>query len=189
MYALGRLDEARRAFVAIISKFPTSVKIEAATYRRDLIDLEFREEELLRLLTWSHEESLRTVEDFRRKERSYEQAITVYQKELADMKRGAATDSDKLIADLRTQVADLSAKLGSTQADLATTKAELDATKIAIAKERQAATVAVLQASPPAPGSALPSSATLDAEALAVKARALDLLAFYLNKLSGGGAQ
>ncbi|MDA8411454.1 MAG: tetratricopeptide repeat protein [Treponema sp.] len=185
MYALGRLDEARRAFVAIITKYPNSVKVEAATYRRDLIDLEFREEELLRLLTWSHEESLRTVEDFRRKEKSYEQAITVYQKELADIKRGAATDSDKLIADLRSQVADLSAKLGASQADLAAAQSALAAAKAAAANERQTA----LQASPPAPGSVVPSSASLDAEALAAKARALDLLAFYLDKLSGGGSQ
>ena len=190
MYSLGRLDEARRAFVAVIAKYPNSVKVEAATYRRDLIDLEFREEELLKLLTWSHEESLRTVEDFRRKEKSYDQAIAVYQKELADIKRGAATDSDKLIADLRSQVADLSAKLGATQADLATAKAELDATRSAADKERQAAVLAGQQAPEvAAPGSGLPSSASLDAEALAAKARALDLLAFYLSKLSGGGAQ
>jgi len=188
MYALGRLDDARRAFVAVITKYPNSVKVEAATYRRDLIDIEFREEELLKLLTWSHEESLRSVEDFRRKERSYEQAIAVYQNELADIKRGAATDTDKLIADLRSQVADLNAKLGASQADLASTKAELDAMRSAATKESQAAALGQQQ-STEVPGSAVPPSASLDAEALAAKARALDLLAFYLSKLSGGGAE
>jgi len=43
------------------------------------------ENELLNLLKWSHEESLRNMEDFRRKESAYDQALSAYQKRIADM--------------------------------------------------------------------------------------------------------
>ncbi|MGA2548049.1 MAG: tetratricopeptide repeat protein, partial [Rectinemataceae bacterium] len=71
LYALGRLEEAERAFSAVTQGYPSSVKVEAATYRISLIGLEYRQRELLKLLTWSHEEALRSVEDFRRREKAY----------------------------------------------------------------------------------------------------------------------
>lgn len=198
LYALGRLDEARRAFAALIERYPQSVKLESATHRRDLIDLEFREEELLKLLTWSHEESLRSIDDFRRKERAYEQAITVYQKELADLKRGAVTDAERDAADLRAKVADLSAKLAVSGANLASARSELDAMRSASSKSQEDAVAKAIAkakaeadaaAKAAAPGSVVPTTAVLSAEVLATKARALDLLAFYLTKLSAGGSQ
>jgi len=196
LYSLGRLDEALRAFVAVIDKFPKSVKVEAASYRRDLIGLEFRQEELLKLLTWSHEEALRSIEDFRRKEKAYEQAIAVYQKQIVDSKRGASTDSERELVDLRAQVADLSKRLGVAEADLASARSELDAARSVATKAQQEAAAAALardQAAEAlksaAPGGAVPSQASLSAEVLAVKARALDLLAFYLTRLSGGGTK
>ncbi|MEI6386398.1 MAG: tetratricopeptide repeat protein [Spirochaetota bacterium] len=198
LYALGRLEEARRAFAALIDRYPQSVKLEAASHRRDLIDLEFREEELLKLLTWSHEESLRSIDDFRRKERAYEQAITVYQKELADLKRGAVTDAERDAADLRSKVADLSAKLVVSDANLASARSELNAMRSVASKSQEEAVAIALAkakaeadaaAKAAAPGSVVPSTAVLSAEVLATKARALDLLAFYLTKLSAGGTQ
>ena len=196
LYSLGRLDEAQRAFAAVVEKFPKSVKVEAATYKRSLIDLEFREEELLKLLTWSHEESLRVIEDFRRKEKAYDQAIAVYQKQIADSKRGASTDSEKELADLRAQVADLSKKLGVAEADLAAARSAIDAVRSASAKAQQDAAAAALaqaraeeNAKAAAPGSIVPTEANQSAEVLAVKARALDLLSFYLTRLYGGGTK
>ncbi len=171
LYALGRLDEAERAFAAVIEKYPASVKVEAATYRRSLIELEYRERELLRLLTWSHEEALRAAEDFRRRERAYDQSIAVYQKQIADSKRGALTDQDKTIADLRAQVADLATKLASTRAELETMKQSPSA------EGGQAA-------------AALPAgSDDYLAQALNAKARALELLDFYIERMAKEGAQ
>jgi tetratricopeptide (TPR) repeat protein len=171
LYALGRLDEAERAFAAVIEKYPASVKVEAATYRRSLIELEYRERELLRLLTWSHEEALRAAEDFRRRERAYDQSIAVYQKQIADSKRGALTDQDKTIADLRAQVADLATKLASAQAELETMK--------------QSPSAEGGQAAAPVPL----GSADYLAQALNAKARALELLDFYIERMAKEGAR
>lgn len=193
LYSLGRLDEARRAFSVVVDKYPSSVKMEAASFKRDLIGLEFREEELLRLLTWSHEESLRAIEDFRRKERAYEQAISVYQKQIADSRRGASSDAERELSDLRAQVADLSKKLGVAEADLASARSELDAARSLAAKAQLDASIAAQRvqagdkSSQTAPGTSVQSQASLSAEALAAKARALDLLSYYLTRLSGGG--
>lgn len=170
LYALGRLDEAERAFSEVIEKYPSSVKMEAASYRRSLIELEYRERELLKLLTWSHEEALRAAEDFRRREKAYDQSIALYQRQLADSKRGAATDQDKTIADLRSQVADLGTQLASAQTE-----------------------IEALRKSPPSAGSpaaAVPAGPdALRAQALDAKARALDLLDFYIGQLAKEGSK
>jgi TolA-binding protein len=187
LYALGRLEEAERAFSAVTQNYPSSVKVEAATYRLSLIGLEYRQRELLKLLTWSHEESLRSVEDFRRRERAFEASIALYQKQISDSKRGAASDQDKILADLRAQVADLGSKLASSEAKVASLQAEADALRAALA---------AAQSQAQSPASALPmpqqaaSQATeLNARAatLETKARALDLLAFYLERISAAG--
>ncbi|HUW41563.1 MAG TPA: tetratricopeptide repeat protein [Rectinemataceae bacterium] len=170
LYALGRLDEAERAFSEVIEKYPASVKVEAASYRRSLIDLEYRERELLRLLTWSHEEALRAAEDFRRREKAYDQSIALYQRQLADSRRGASTDQDKTVADLRSQVADLGSKLASAQAELE-----------ALRKPRGAA-VPQATAVPTGPD-------PYRAQALDAKARALDLLDFYIEQLAKEGSK
>ncbi|NTU85104.1 MAG: hypothetical protein HGA45_38045, partial [Chloroflexales bacterium] len=39
-----------RAFSAVVQGYPSSVKVEAATYRISLIGLEYRQRELLKLL-------------------------------------------------------------------------------------------------------------------------------------------
>jgi len=180
LYSLGRLDEAERAFAAVVEKYPSSVKVEAASYRRSLIGLEYRERELLRLLTWSHEESLRAVEDFRRREKAYEQSIAIYQKQLGETKRAASDDKEKIIADLRSQNADLGARLAKAQAELASAKAEADALRSARAAERAPLGATAPVASPAEPAGSI-------AEALAAKARALDLLDFYLERLAKEG--
>ncbi|MDR0877922.1 MAG: hypothetical protein LBN21_07700, partial [Treponema sp.] len=41
--------------------------------------------ELLALLKWSHEESLKTQEEYQKREKSYDQALIAYQKRIADM--------------------------------------------------------------------------------------------------------
>jgi Uncharacterized protein conserved in bacteria len=165
LYALGRLEDAEKAFNAVVKNYPSSVKVEAASYRISLIGLEYRQRELLKLLTWSHEETLRSVEDFRRRERAYEASIALYQRQIADSKRVAASDQDRVIADLRAQVADLGSKLATAEASLAG-----------------------VQTAAPAPVAAVGPAAPLEQDsrtaALAAKARALDLLAFYIDRLA-----
>jgi len=88
LYSLGKLDEALSVFRKVVRDYPASFKAEAAQYRVSLIELGAKERELARLLKWSHEYSLKTIEEFQRRERAYEQAIEAYQKRLAAMSAG-----------------------------------------------------------------------------------------------------
>lgn len=153
LYSLGRLEDADKVFGTVIDRYPSSVKVEAAEYRRELISLAFREQELLKLLAWSHEESLSAAADFRQKEKDYESALEAYRKQASS------------------------------------------------AQEAQASPVTANQTQPvppappasPAPEAAVaapaPGDGALLASALDSKRRALDLLAFYLDRLSQGGKQ
>jgi tetratricopeptide (TPR) repeat protein len=85
LYALGQFELAQDVFYRIVEEFPQSVKYEAANYRIALINQKKVEAELLAILKWSHEESLKTVEAYQRRERSYDQAIIAYQKRIIDM--------------------------------------------------------------------------------------------------------
>ncbi len=84
LFSLGRLAEAEAVFRTLTTEYPKSVKFEAASYKISLIRYKYRENELLTLLKWSHEESLRVIEEFQRREKAYEQALAVYQRRLAE---------------------------------------------------------------------------------------------------------
>ncbi len=90
LYALGKLDQALTVFRKVVRDYPASFKAEAAQYRASLIELGRKEAELAKLLKWSHENSLRTIEEFQRREQAYEQAIETYQKRLAASSAGLA---------------------------------------------------------------------------------------------------
>ncbi|MDR2177337.1 MAG: tetratricopeptide repeat protein [Treponema sp.] len=85
LYAMGQLDYAREIFNIITQDYPRSAKFEASSYRLALIHQKKIEEELLNLLKWSHEESLKAIEEYQRRERSYDQALIAYQKRIADL--------------------------------------------------------------------------------------------------------
>ena len=85
LFACGRFDEAKSIYAYLIDRWPQSAKHEAAAYRLALIEQKGVEKSLLDLLQASHEESMRIVEDYQRKERTYEQAIASYQKRISDM--------------------------------------------------------------------------------------------------------
>jgi TolA-binding protein len=85
LFSLGRLDEAADIFSLIVNQYPQSAKYEAAHYRIALINQKKIEAQLLGIIKWSHEESLKTVEEYQRRERSYDQAIIAYQKRIAEM--------------------------------------------------------------------------------------------------------
>ena len=85
LYAMGQLEEAEKFYAWVIGKYPYSPKIEAAAYRVDLIKQKKIEYELLALLQWSHEESLKTSEDYQRTIRTYEHTLNVYQRRIAEL--------------------------------------------------------------------------------------------------------
>jgi TolA-binding protein len=101
LFLLGNFDSSMKIFQVLLQQYPQSVKIEAAKYRIDLIKLKRRENELLKLLKMSHEELLKTLEEFQKKERTYEQAIAAYQKKLA---ASGQADRDKEILRLQEQL-------------------------------------------------------------------------------------
>lgn len=108
LYSMGRLEDARLVFTTIVDTYPTSAKYEASFYRIALINQKKIESELLLLLKWSHEESLKTVEEYQRRERSYEQAIVAYQKRIAQMlKDTRLADLEKSNSELLTRIAEL----------------------------------------------------------------------------------
>ncbi len=104
MYQLGKFKQAETVFMSIVKEYPQGMKTEAANYRLGLIDLKFREEELLKLLKWSHEESLRIIEEYQGREKTYEQALNAYQRQIAVLK---GTDPGRAAEDPRS--ADLKA--------------------------------------------------------------------------------
>ena len=80
LFLMSQLDLASDIFTLITKEYPLSPKYEASVYRLALINQKKVEDELLVLLRWTHEEALRNMEDFRRRETSYDQALGVYQK-------------------------------------------------------------------------------------------------------------
>ncbi len=102
LYGLGRLDDAQKVYQKVLTDYPTSVKVEAAQYKISLIQLRKKEDELSLLLKWSHEDFLKTVEEYQRRERTYEQAIDSYQKRLSGLDLAG---DQKTIAALQNELA------------------------------------------------------------------------------------
>jgi len=85
LYSMGQYNEAEKFYSWVIVKYPNSPKIEVSGYRIDLIKQKKIEAELLALLRWSHEESLKNSEDYQRKIRTYENTINTYQRRIAEL--------------------------------------------------------------------------------------------------------
>ncbi|MDR1950533.1 MAG: tetratricopeptide repeat protein [Spirochaetaceae bacterium] len=122
LYSMGQLEDADAIFLLVIEQYPQSAKFEAASYRRALMNQKKIEAELLAILKWSHEESLKTVEEYQRRERSYDQAIIAYQKRIADMLRDGrlaeleASNAEyrRLLAEAENRIAALESGAGFT---------------------------------------------------------------------------
>jgi tetratricopeptide (TPR) repeat protein len=85
LYAMGQFAEAEKFYAWVLERYPESPKIQAASYRIDLIIQKKIEAELLALLQWSHEEALRTSEDYQRTIRTYEYTLNIYQRRIAEL--------------------------------------------------------------------------------------------------------
>jgi len=168
LYGLGRLENAITVFRKIVTDYPTSIKVEAAQYKLSLIQLQQKEVELSKLLKWSHEDFLKSIEEYQNREKTYEQAIAAYQRRLAGT--GAAEDQ-KIIADLQQQLA---------------AKAE-EANQLRLGGKAPAA--APTAAGPAASASSAPQAAQLARlqRLLSVKQEALTLKEKYLAWLEASG--
>jgi TolA-binding protein/uncharacterized protein YktA (UPF0223 family) len=98
LYSLGMLEDSAKIFSKVIDEYPRSFKIEAARYKISLINFKKRENELLKLLKWSHEELLKTIEEFQRREKTYEQAIAAYQRKMINFGK---QDEQSSVSDLQ----------------------------------------------------------------------------------------
>lgn len=192
LYFLGRLSEAEKLYKAIGDRYPQSIKAEAAQYRLALIQFKYREDELLTLLKWSHEESLRTIEEFQRREKAYEQALAVYQRRFGEVRRDIAETQlsleDQLIA-MKTATDELARRIQDKDARIAELEKRLELVV------REKAAQAEILAEIPSQGvpGGKDSVSGQNAELLVLKERALALFEFYAEKLaneaSGGGAK
>jgi tetratricopeptide (TPR) repeat protein len=95
LYESGYFPEAEKAFTHIVQNHPESFKIEAARYKLSLLEFQYKEQELLKFLRLSHEEYLKAIEEFQRREKTYEQAISNYQKKISAA--SSATDISIII--------------------------------------------------------------------------------------------
>ena len=85
LFSMSQFDVASDIFSLITKEYPLSPKYEASVYRLALISQKKVEAGLLELLKWTHEEALRNMEDFRRRETTYDQALGVYQKRISNL--------------------------------------------------------------------------------------------------------
>jgi tetratricopeptide (TPR) repeat protein len=90
LYSIGQFGEAEKFYSWVIAKYPNSPKVEISGYRIDLIKQKKIETELLSLLRWSHEESLRNSEENQRRIRTYENTLNTYQRRIAELTQGSS---------------------------------------------------------------------------------------------------
>jgi len=90
LYSMGQFDEAEKFYSWVITRYPASPKFEISSYRVDLIKQKKIENELLALLRWSHEESLRTSEEYQRIIKTYENTLNAYQRQISELTQAQA---------------------------------------------------------------------------------------------------
>ena len=163
LYSLGHFEEAKKLYSHIIKNYPSSYKVEAAKYKLSLIDLELHKEELLKLLRLSHEEYLKAIDNFRIKEKTYEQAIAGYQRKLL-----AATSNDT-----KQLLEELNKELSAKDTQIAALNRQIEELK----KNSQSSS----DSKPSEVNSASESTLT---KLLKLKNEAVDLKLFYINWLN-----
>ena len=173
-YALGHFDKAEKLYASVIRDYPRSYKVEAATYRKSLIELKQREQDLLQLLKISHEEYLKALEDFQQRERTYEQAISSYQRKLS----AATSDNDnELINQLNSEIAEKESEIRRLQQRLSEEQQRVSEL------QRQLASAGESPASEAPPVSTGTAGKDDVRELLELKNRALSLKLFYIEWL------
>jgi outer membrane protein assembly factor BamD (BamD/ComL family) len=189
LFALGRMVESRRFFEEVTEKYPTSYRVEAARYRTDIIDLELREDELLTLLQWSHEEYLASLDEFRQKELGYQEALRSYRDRLSTLAVDDFREEIELlnahVAELETTLTEREAEINDLLAQLRRSEARADAlveisAAAATGQPTGVSTAPVVSTPTSVPAAAdtpaTPSgTASVQSELLSLKAAALEL--------------
>lgn len=206
LFELGLLDEAKTLFTEVTERYPTSYRVEAARYRSDVIELAQRENELLTLLQWSHEEYLSALDEFRQKELAYQEALQSYRERLSSL---AADDFREEIEVLNARVTSLEQDLADRDERINSLLAEL---RQAQAETSAAIAIAAAATQSTAPGTGSPTvtsesgnrettpqgtfstvvapapaaaSGSVQTELLSIKAAALELQQLLLNQGTG----
>jgi outer membrane protein assembly factor BamD (BamD/ComL family) len=159
LFALGQFDRSAEVFRTVVREYPESFRAEAAEYRLSVIELSRREESLLKLLQWSHQEYLNAIDEFEQRERTYEEALTEYRERLRRLASG----------DFRAEIDRLTERVAELEGELAERDRE-------IRDLRQRLTAGG------APRTEMPATAN-ERRLLEAKEQALELKEFYLNRL------
>jgi len=113
---LGQFDKAREIFEMFRTQYRDSSKYEAAQYRLLLINQKKVEQQLLDMIRWSHEDSLKASEEFQRRQRTYELALNAYQKQIGELQKNAqGSDGQSGDSDYRKQLDDCRRQLAEAQ--------------------------------------------------------------------------
>lgn len=163
LYHLGYLDSAAQLFREVVRNHRESFKYEAARYHLTLIDLKRREKELMTLLKWSHEESLKSLEDYQQRESTYEEALTLLRKKIAEL-----TDRD-----LESRIDSLQEEIRRKEEESATYKSEISSLEEEIASLKTQLQTAAETPAPAAPSS--DEDEGINSEEMRRKERLLDL--------------
>jgi TolA-binding protein len=185
LYDLGHFDKARKVFATVTRDYPKSYKYDAAQYRISLIELKYREQELMKFLKWSHEEALKTLEEFQIREKTYEQAITAYQKKLAEYAEAgterkieeltlAVREKEAEIVNLRNQLNNLQGRIESVSGNLEAARLENEELSSKEGGDTTGTQRSVLS----------DSQFEKKKELLLLKEKALDLKSFYIDWLN-----
>ncbi len=177
LLSLGHTENAKEMYEIVISEYPTSYRVEAANYKISVINLKKREDELVKLLKWSHEEALKAFEEFQQKEKNYQEAIQAYQKKIASLSSGAVTaeeepDEEDMV-DLLARIENLTKTVNEKETEIEKLKERLSAANRETENGRQEEETAVY-----------PVSSARE-KLLILKSEALELKSFYLNKIAG----
>lgn len=118
LYALGQFDDSAMMFKIVIDNYPGAIKTEASIYKLRLIEHKKSELALQNLLKWSQEQFISSLNQFKIREKSLQQAINEYenkqgivinQNEYNDLKKAASENETlkKQLADIEDRMKDL----------------------------------------------------------------------------------
>ena len=202
LYSLGRLEEAESLYSHILYNYPSSFKVEAATYRLAMIEQKYREESLVNLLKLTHEEYLKSIEEFQVREKSYEKALDSYQKKLSLID----TSSNNSGQTLSVELLDLQTALRNRENEIMALKRKIAELEYRLTNAEAKATEAVkkvIEVNPEQTSQAVTEPAadavqnadtngTLSTEdklrLLEIKSRAYEIKSYYLKYLNSAGS-
>ncbi len=188
LFSLGHFDRAEQAFRVVTEQYPRSYRSEPARYRLSIIDLRRREEELLKLLQWSHEEYVKAVEEFQEREQSFEAAIADYQRQIAE-NRQLSLESEvqrltQQVASLRQDVTARESRIDDLTSQIQDLRSQLESARQEAQRREDSAGTESAAAETGADSAAQgPPVSETTRSLVAAKERALELKEFFVEEL------